>query len=220
MNAVLSKRFGNDEDAPLLCRDRDSMSSLLDGNTPVSISSSRASSFTAVDVPLNEEQSVSYLAMIKQEVEWLIPSAIPMSFTYLCLSSFNFVSLLTVGRLGVNELAGVSLGIMLANFLVLMPGFGFASTLDSFCYSAFTACEDKTQVGFHARRGIIAITTLLVPIAIMFVFIDPLLVMTGQTPEVAYECGRFLRIWMIGSWPQLTFDCLRRFLNAQGSVKP
>ncbi|KAJ2854483.1 ethionine resistance protein [Coemansia erecta] len=158
--------------------------------------------------------------MIKQETTWLVPAVVPMSFTYLCLSSFNFVSLLTVGRLGVTELAGVSLGIMLANFLVLMPGFGFAATLDSYCYSAFTACEDKTQVGFHARRGIVAITTLLIPIAVLFYFIDSLLVLTGQNPEVAYECGRFLRIWMLGSWPQLVFDCLRRFVNAQGNVKP
>ncbi|KAJ2604733.1 ethionine resistance protein [Coemansia sp. RSA 1722] len=198
------------EYSPLLTSRNTSQSTLLESSNAANIA----------NVQLDNETDIGYMDMIKQETMWLVPAIVPMSFTYLCLSSFNFVSLLAVGRLGVTELAGVSLGIMLANFLVLMPGFGFSATLDSFCYSAFTACEDKTQVGFHARRGIVAITTLVVPIAVLFIFIDPLLVMTGQSPEVAYECGRFLRIWMLGSWPQLVFDCLRRFVNAQGNVKP
>ncbi|KAJ1898482.1 ethionine resistance protein [Kickxella alabastrina] len=167
----------------------------------------------------NDEPNISRITLIKQEIAWILPSTIPMSLTFLCLSSFNFASLLTVGRLGVNELAGVSLGIMLANFLVLMPGFGVATTLDSFCYAAFTASEDKTQVGFHTRRGLITITILLIPIMAFFMYIDPLLVMMGQTPEVARICGQFLRIWMLGSWPQLAFDCLRRFILAQGAMQ-
>ncbi|KAI7823648.1 hypothetical protein BX661DRAFT_186172 [Kickxella alabastrina] len=109
----------------------------------------------------NDEPNISRITLIKQEVAWILPSTVPMSLTFLCLSSFNFASLLTVGRLGVNELAGVSLGIMLANFLVLMPGFGVATTLDSH--------EDKTQVGFHTRRGLITITILLIPIMAFFI---------------------------------------------------
>ncbi|KAJ1952186.1 ethionine resistance protein [Linderina pennispora] len=127
--------------------------------------------------------------------------------------------MLSVGRLGVNELAAASLSVMIINFTINMPCIGLACALETFCGTAYTAAKDKTQVGFHTQRGLVAVTLQLMPMAVLFMFIDPLLEMIGQTAEVAALCGMFLRVWLLGSWPLVAFECLKRFVQAQGIMQ-
>ncbi|KAJ1865040.1 ethionine resistance protein [Coemansia sp. RSA 1722] len=168
---------------------------------------------------LNEELDFSRTDMIKQEMHWLVKSSIPVSLSYLVQLSFNSFSLLNVGRLGVTELAAASLGLMLANFLIYMPGYGLACALESFCGAAFTASADKTRVGMHAQRGLVAITLMLLPILFVLYYIDDILVHFGQSPEMAKLSSRFLRIWSIGCWPMLAFESLKRFLQSMNIMQ-
>ncbi|KAJ1985992.1 ethionine resistance protein, partial [Coemansia spiralis] len=175
---------------------------------------------TQVPQPLlNDEVEVTRPHLIVQEAKWLVSSSIPLILSYLCQSSFTFVSMLSVGKLGVSELAAASLAVMLINFIVLMPCIGMACALETFCSSAFTASSDRTRVGFHLQRGLIVVTIQLIPTVLGFVFIDRLLVLMGQTEEVAELCAQFLRIWLFGSWPQVAFECLKRFVQAQGIMQ-
>ncbi|KAJ2447869.1 ethionine resistance protein [Coemansia sp. RSA 2424] len=175
---------------------------------------------TLSDVPLvDDELGVSRWTLMRQEAWWLLTSSLPLSLSYLCQSSFTFVSMLSVGKLGVNELAAASLAVMLINFIVLMPCVGLACALETFCSSAFTASRDKTRVGFHMQRGLVAVTIQLLPTVLLFGFIDTLLQKMGQEPEVAALCGQFLRVWLIGSWPLVAFECLKRFVQAQGIMQ-
>ncbi|KAJ2902151.1 ethionine resistance protein, partial [Coemansia aciculifera] len=169
--------------------------------------------------PVDDELGVSRWILMRQEAWWLFTSSLPLSLSYLCQSSFTFVSMLSVGKLGVNELAAASLAVMLINFIVLMPCVGLACALETFCSSAFTASRDKTRVGFHMQRGLVAVTLQLLPTVLLFGFIDTLLQKMGQTPEVATLCGQFLRVWLIGSWPLVAFECLKRFVQAQGIMQ-
>ncbi|KAJ1735667.1 ethionine resistance protein [Coemansia biformis] len=181
---------------------------------------SRLSETTLTDQHLvDDELNLSRAALVKQEAWWLLTSSVPLVLTYLCQNSFNFVSMLSVGRLGVNELAAASLAVMIVNCVVLMPSVGLANALETFCCAAFTASPDKTRVGFHMQRGLVAVTLQLVPGVLLFAHIDPLLELLGQTDEVSALCGRFLRIWLLGSWPQLAFECLKRFTQAQGIMQ-
>ncbi|KAJ2877623.1 ethionine resistance protein, partial [Coemansia asiatica] len=95
-----------------------------------------------------------------------------------------------------------------------MPGYGLACALESFCGAAFTASTDKTKVGMHAQRGLVAISLMLVPILFVLYYIDDILLHFGQPPEMAKLSSRFLRIWSIGCWPMLAFETLKRFLQA------
>ncbi|KAI9505994.1 mate-domain-containing protein [Coemansia spiralis] len=175
---------------------------------------------TQVPQPLlNDEVEVTRPHLIVQEAKWLVSSSIPLILSYLCQSSFTFVSMLSVGKLGVSELAAASLAVMLINFIVLMPCIGMACALETFCSSAFTASSDRTRVGFHLQRGLIVVTIQLIPTVLGFVFIDRLLVLMGQPEEVAELCAQFLRIWLFGSWPQVAFECLKRFVQAQGIMQ-
>ncbi|KAJ1940717.1 ethionine resistance protein [Linderina macrospora] len=181
---------------------------------------SHPSETTLTDQPLiDDEPSVSYFDMVKQECTWLSLSSVPLALSYFCQNSFVFISMLSVGRLGVNELAAASLSVMIINFTINMPCVGLACALETFCGTAFTGSKDKTQVGFHTQRGLVAVTLQLVPMAILFMFIDPLLEMIGQTEQVAALCGVFLRVWLLGSWPLVAFECLKRFVQAQGIMQ-
>ncbi|KAJ2708744.1 ethionine resistance protein, partial [Coemansia spiralis] len=173
----------------------------------------------ADEVVVDDELNVSRAALIRQEAWWLLTSSPPLVLTYLCQNSFNFVSMLSVGRLGVNELAAASLAVMIVNFVVLMPSIGLATALETFCFAAYTASADKTRVGFHMQRGLVAVTLQLLPGVALSFFIDPLLVLLGQTDDVAALCGQYLRIWLLGSWPLLAFECLKRFTQAQGLMR-
>ncbi|KAJ1960115.1 ethionine resistance protein [Dipsacomyces acuminosporus] len=182
--------------------------------------SSHPSEATLTDqVLVDDELSISRTSLVKQELVWSLKSSIPLALSYLCQSSFTFVSMLSVGKLGVNELAAASLGVMIINFIVLMPCVGLACALETFCSTAFTASRDKTRVGFHMQRGLVAVTLQMIPTIMLFVFIDPLLLRLGQTKEVSELCGQFLRVWLLGSWPLAAFECLKRFVQAQGIMK-
>ncbi|KAJ2249277.1 ethionine resistance protein [Coemansia sp. RSA 454] len=181
---------------------------------------SRISETTLIDSePPTDELNIPRSQLIKQEAQWLLSSSIPLALSYLCQNSFNFISLLSVGKLGVNELAAASLATMIVNFIVLMPCVGLANALETFCSAAYTASSDKTRVGFHMQRGLLAVTVQLVPTCLLFVFIDPLLVLLGQTDKVSELCGQFLRVWLWGSWPLVAFECLKRFVQAQGIMR-
>ncbi|KAJ1936726.1 ethionine resistance protein [Linderina macrospora] len=168
---------------------------------------------------IDDETNVSRAVLIKQELAWLVSSSIPLALSYFCQSSFAFVSMLNVGRLGVNELAAASLSVMIINFVVMMPCVGLACALETFCSTAFTASRDKTRVGFHMQRGLVAVTLQLVPTVLLFVYMDSILQSIGQTEEVATLCGEFLRVWLLGSWPLVAFECLKRFVQAQGIMQ-
>ncbi|KAJ2393510.1 ethionine resistance protein [Coemansia sp. RSA 2611] len=168
---------------------------------------------------INDEPALSRATLVKQEAWWLLTSSFPLALSYLCQNSFNLVSLLTVGKLGVDELAAASLATMLANFAVLMPGVGLANALETFCAAAFTASRDTTRVGLHMQRGLLAVSAQLVPAAALLACAEPLLRLAGQPPHVAALCARFLRVWLCGSWPLLAFECLKRFVQAQGIMR-
>ncbi|PIA16487.1 MATE efflux family protein [Coemansia reversa NRRL 1564] len=161
---------------------------------------SLSSESTLIDqVTTDDELHISPQTLIKQEAWWLLTSSVPLSLSYLCQNSFNFISMLSVGKLGVDELAAASLSVMIVNFIVLMPSIGLAR--------------------LHMQRGLVAVSLQLIPAGILFIFIDPLLVLLGQTDQVAVLCGKFLRIWFLGSWPIVAFECLKRFTQAQGIMQ-
>ncbi|KAJ1997272.1 ethionine resistance protein, partial [Coemansia thaxteri] len=94
--------------------------------------------------------------MAKQEAALLVRSSIPLALSSLLQFSFQFVNILSLGHLGATELAAAALANMTLLLLISAPSVGLASALDTFCATAFTGSPDKTLVGFHLQRGLIA----------------------------------------------------------------
>ncbi|KAJ1674294.1 ethionine resistance protein [Spiromyces aspiralis] len=139
--------------------------------------------------------------------------------TYVCQYSFMFVNTLALGHLGPKELGSALLAITTASVVASAPAVGYAGALDTFCSTAFTASADKHIVGFHLQRGLLAA---LIHYCAIFPFLwnaEPLMILLRQDPEVSRLCGRFLRVHIFGMLPWMVFECLKRFVQAQGDMK-
>ena len=128
--------------------------------------------------------------------------------------------MLSLGRLGTKELAASALTTMLCNTTGVFVGQGMASALDTLCSQAYTGSQDKTILGKHLQRAIVNMFLLFIPISLIWSNAQGLFLALGQDPEIAALSGVLAR-WMIpGLFPLFVGDCLKRFLQAQGIVKP
>ncbi|KAJ1675208.1 ethionine resistance protein [Spiromyces aspiralis] len=156
---------------------------------------------------------------VKEEVTWLTVSGLSMIITYLCEYSFFFVNVVVLGQLGPKALGAASLALTTNGCVNYGPSVGYAGALDTFCSTAFTASSDKRVVGFHLQRGLFAAV---LHYCITFPFFwnfEWILVTARQDPEIARLCGQFMRVFLFGALPWMLFECLKRFLQAQGDMK-
>jgi multidrug resistance protein, MATE family len=91
-----------------------------------------------------------------------------------------------------------------------------ASALDTLCSQAHTGSSDKHALGKHLQRATVIMFVLCIPIAVLWTFTEHLLVLLGQSAEIAKLSGVFTRCMIPGLFPYLIADCLRRYLQAQG----
>ncbi|KAJ2077280.1 ethionine resistance protein [Coemansia sp. RSA 988] len=192
-----------------------------------------ASAATATDAPsgsefvadnllppckFTEADSIATSLILVQESRRVLGSSVPVILTYVLQYSFSFISLLVVGHIGAEELAAAALANMALVVMVYSPSIGLASALDTFCSTSFTASRDRTLVGFHLQRGLIAmICHALVVMPIMW-YLDVLMIWLKQDVMVSKLCGQFVRVQLLGALPWMFFECIKRFLQAQGVV--
>ncbi|KAJ1785045.1 ethionine resistance protein [Coemansia sp. RSA 2399] len=126
---------------------------------------------------------------------------------------------MSLGHLGADELAAAALGNMTVFMLVNAPATGLASALDTFCSTAFTGSRDRTLVGFHLQRGIIAVTVHFAIVLPVLIYIEPIFALLRQDAGISQLCSRFILAQLPGLLPWMYFECIKRFLQAQGHMK-
>ncbi|KAJ2397985.1 ethionine resistance protein [Coemansia sp. RSA 2603] len=173
----------------------------------------------AIQADILRCDSVQTATIVKQEARLLVRSSIPVISTYLLQYSFSFVSLLVLGHIGANELAAAALGNMMLVVVVYSPSIGLASCLDTFCSTAFTASRDKTLVGFHLQRGLVAVAMQFLFIMPILWYLEGLLVWFKQDAYVSALCGKYVRVQLLGAPAWMFFECIKRFLQAQGIMR-
>ncbi|KAJ1905216.1 ethionine resistance protein, partial [Tieghemiomyces parasiticus] len=149
------------------------------------------------------------------EAKILIRLTCPVVFTYLLQSSINMASVFSLGHLGAEELAASALATMLASVTGWAVGIGLVTALDTLCSQSFTGSQDVHAVGTYLQRGIIIITACHVPIVAIWWHSEALLLLLNQDPVVARLAGLYLQYLAIGCLPNLLFECVKRFLQAQ-----
>ncbi|KAJ2552536.1 ethionine resistance protein [Coemansia sp. RSA 1933] len=126
---------------------------------------------------------------------------------------------MSLGHLGANELAAAALGNMTMYMLVNAPAVGLAAALDTLCSTAFTGSRDRTLVGFHLQRGIIAVTIHIVIVLPVLIYIEPIFILLRQDPGISHLSSRFIHAQLPGLLPCVYFECIKCFLQAQGHMK-
>lgn len=150
----------------------------------------------------------------KSEAKILASYSLPLMFTFLLEDIFPLVCSLTVGYLGKNELAAVSLASMTSNITL---GFfeGIATSLDTLCPQAYGAGR-YYSVGVHLQRCIAFSLVIYVPFALFWYYSEPLLMLVVPEKELVHLTAQFLKVLIFGAPAYIFFENLKRFLQAQG----
>ncbi|KAJ2454693.1 ethionine resistance protein [Coemansia sp. RSA 2424] len=154
-----------------------------------------------------------------QETALIVRSSVPLALSSLLQSSFHFINILSLGHLGANELAAAALANMTLFMVINAPSVGLASALTTFCATAFTASPDKTLVGFHLQCGLIAVTAHFLMVLPVLLNVESILLALGQDAVIAHLCSKFVQAQLVGSLAWIYFECIKRFLQAQGHMK-
>jgi multidrug resistance protein, MATE family len=172
-------------------------------------------------VPKDEQDDPNMtLKNMRQEISTLFSLAWPVVITNVLNYSITSVSVFSLGHIDTNALAAISLASLLVNTTGLCVAQGLASALDTLCSQSFTGSSDYYAVGKHLQRAIIVSIFLCIPISIMWLFAEQILLSFGQDPDISKISGLFIR-WMIpGLFPVFLNESLKRYLQAQGIMKP
>lgn len=150
------------------------------------------------------------------ELKALVKSSIPLVMTFLLQNSLSTVSVFTVGHLGATELAAVSMGAMTANTTGYATIQGIATALDTLCPQAFGA-KKYSLVGTYLQKCTALIVVIMFPILILWVFFGyDLICLIVPDKETAKLAAVYLKYIAFGIPAYITFECGKRFLQAQG----
>ncbi|CCF58077.1 hypothetical protein KAFR_0D04290 [Kazachstania africana CBS 2517] len=150
----------------------------------------------------------------ESETKVLASYSLPLMFTFLLEDIFPLVCSLTVGHLGKNELAAVSLASMTSNITL---GFfeGIATSLDTLCPQAYGSGRYKS-VGVHLQRCIAFSFVIYIPFAMFWYFSEPVLYAIIPEKQLVHLTSQFLKVLIFGAPAYILFENLKRFLQAQG----
>ncbi|KAF4428233.1 ethionine resistance [Fusarium acutatum] len=151
----------------------------------------------------------------QRETKTLIQYALPLIVTFLLHYSVTVASVLTVGRLGMEELAAVNLATMTASITYYVPVQGLATCLDTLCAQAYGSGH-KHLVGLQAQRMTWLLWIIMIPIAVVWWFSEPILaaaVGPGRTTQLA---ALYMRILIAGMPGVSAFESAKRFVQSQG----
>jgi Na+-driven multidrug efflux pump len=73
-------------------------------------------------------------------------------------------------------------------------------------------------VGIILQRGILIQLVLCLPIFGIWALSEPLLIALGQDPELSALAAELIRWTMPGLIPFMIFECLKKYLQAQGNI--
>jgi len=151
----------------------------------------------------------------QREAKTLIQYAVPLIVAFLLHYSVTIGSVLTVGRLGMVELAAVNLATMTASITCYVPVQGLSTCLDTLCAQAYGSGH-KHLVGLQAQRMTWLLWILMIPIAVLWWFSEPILSSLVPDKETASLAALFLRILILGMPGVAALESGKRFVQSQG----
>ncbi|KAK5655044.1 hypothetical protein OQA88_5943 [Cercophora sp. LCS_1] len=151
----------------------------------------------------------------QREAKTLVKYAAPLIVTFLLHYSVTIASVVTVGRLGMVELAAVNLATMTASITCYVPVQGLATALDTLCAQAYGSGH-KHLVGLQAQRMTWLLWLIEVPIAVLWWFSEPILAALVPSNQTAQVAAMYLRVLIFGMPGVAAFETGKRFVQSQG----
>ncbi|KAJ8504774.1 hypothetical protein OPV22_005660 [Ensete ventricosum] len=149
----------------------------------------------------------------------ILSLALPMVLTGLLLYCRSMVSMLFLGRLGDLALAGGSLAIGFANITGYSVLSGLAMGMEPICGQAFGA-RRYHLLGLALHRTVLLLLSVSIPIALLWYYISPLLLLLGQEPALAAAASSYLHACLPDLILQSFLHPLRIYLRTQSITLP
>ncbi|CAH0046778.1 unnamed protein product [Clonostachys solani] len=180
---------------------------------PASLSSS-ISTVTPPDEN-NYDKTQGWLA----EMWFLTKASIPVILAYMLQNSLQTLSILIVGRLSPEALATAAFSFMFAMATAWLIALGGTTALDTLASSSFTGSSDKKSLGILLQRGIIVLTGYYMVTMIIWFTSEHIFRALGQDEYICRQSARFLQLLAPGGLGYVWFECMKKYLQAQGAYR-
>ncbi|XVF59432.1 hypothetical protein PTKIN_Ptkin07bG0275400 [Pterospermum kingtungense] len=159
------------------------------------------------------------LSKVVEEIKQLYAIALPMIITGLLIYGKSAISMFFMGKLGKEALAGGSLSIGIANITGYSVISGLAMGMEAISSQA-SGAKQWPLMGQTLQRTIAILTIACLPIAVLWLNIEPILLFCGQDPVISSVASTYLAF----SLPDLLFQSLikpiRIYLRTQNITLP
>ncbi|GLJ11085.1 hypothetical protein SUGI_0142560 [Cryptomeria japonica] len=98
-------------------------------------------------------------------------------------------------HLGELALSSAAIATSFASFSGFCVLSGMGSTLETLCGQAYGA-KQYHQLGIHVQRAFFALSCVSLPLAVLWAYMENILIAFGQDPLISSEAGKYAR-WMI-----------------------
>ncbi|KAG1812869.1 MATE efflux family protein [Suillus subaureus] len=149
----------------------------------------------------------------------LVIDSIPVILSYILQNSIQTVSIVITGRLGPEELSAAAFSMMLAYVTGWCIALGGGSALDTLGSQAFTGGSRSTDLSVHFQRCVVLLWILLIPVGVLWVFMEPVLLAIKEPPRLCKDVQNILRILLFGAPGYIAFESLKKYLQCQGIMK-
>eukprot|EP00897_Mesotaenium_endlicherianum_P006290 jgi/Mesen1/568/ME000107S10804 len=154
-----------------------------------------------------------------QECKQQLVLAWPIVGMNLLNTLINIVSVLYVGHLGKRELASAAIGSSIVGVTGSATMMGLSGALETLCGQAFGAKQHQ-MLGVYLQRGLLVMTAVALPIAVLWLNITPVLRALGQEAEIARLAGAYIFYLTPALFAMAWSQALVRFMQAQSVVRP
>ncbi|KAK8961317.1 Protein TRANSPARENT TESTA 12 [Platanthera guangdongensis] len=153
------------------------------------------------------------------ESRLLLNLAAPAVVVYMVNYVMSMSTQIFSGHLGNLELAAASLGNTGIQVFAYGLMLGMGSAVETLCGQAYGA-QKYDMLGIYMQRSVVLLMATGVPLAVIYAFSRPLLILIGQSPDIAAAASLFV----YGLIPQIfaysaNFP-IQKFLQAQSIVAP
>lgn len=163
-----------------------------------------------------EDEGKSTTKQVLKEFMILLKGSIPVILAYALQNSLQTVSVVIVGRGSPEDLATAAFSYMFAMSTGWLIALGGTTALDTLCSSAFTGSKNPHDLGVLLQRAFIVLGLFYVPVAVLWTVSEPVFKALGQGDQLSRDSMRFLRCLIPGGLGYIYFECMKKYLQAQG----
>lgn len=167
-----------------------------------------------------KQDSRSRIQLIASEFWILFKSSIPVILAYTLQNSLQTISVLIVGRLSPEALSVAAFSYMFAMASAWLIGMGGTTAIDTLASASFTGSKNKQDLGIILQRAFFVLGLFYIPVAILWIFSEPVFKALKQEDYIAHNSSKFLTVLIPGGLGYTYFECMKKYLQAQGNMRP